>query len=80
VNPAHSVASGPMSSCPHANKRTKVRALHLSPDLGLNRGAGDENRTRTVSLGICSNRPKTLRSVPLARATACPRVTVTDPH
>jgi hypothetical protein len=48
------------------------------PTLGF--GAGDENRTRTVSLGICSNYWKPLRSAPLTWAASCPRVTVTDPR
>jgi hypothetical protein len=30
----------------------KAQVKHI-PDLGLRGGAGDENRTRTISLGIC---------------------------
>jgi hypothetical protein len=30
----------------------KAQAQHSGPDLGGNRGAGDENRIRTISLGI----------------------------
>jgi hypothetical protein len=43
-----------MARRPNQTLRTnKALARDTLSDLGLHRGAGDENRTRTISLGIC---------------------------
>jgi hypothetical protein len=40
-------------------KRVKAQCSEPASDLGLYVGADDGNRTRTVSLGICTVRPRT---------------------
>jgi len=40
----------------YVHEAAKPRFGNYCPDLGLRGGAGDGNRTRTISLGICTIR------------------------
>jgi len=65
VDQAHGAVPRTLAGMPGGEESPDSRGLGVSPDLGLCRGAGDGNRTRTISLGTglsCHSDPARCRS------------------